>query len=280
MENLLNALKNHLGSLAVPAAEGAAQGINVMSPMFGPMGHVLNLGVQQQLHGLEPKNSPVPANKDVRDPFVNQIAQASPEMYNQGIPLHAAQTPTPTQQPNPIHTAMKAVLGSADPQMGQQQAANPSVTPTPQIPTSIPGIAPDVSNNMLSLLNNHIFPVTRKYGIPDALVAGQFAQESGFGTKPTKTNNYFGLKSHHGGFAQFDTPEAGAEYYAQTVTNNVPNFDQLKNDPQALLKAIQSQGTKNYEGDNGNPMQYVSDVSKNPAWQAFGQKRIIIPGTT
>lgn len=216
---------------------------------------------------------------------VNALGQQLGNLFNRPAnSIQPTRVPTPTQQPirpsfqsNPNQLpAGLSPLNIPHP-TAQPTMASPTVTPTPPLPTpqgavtQVPGLPAQVSQNFTTMLNQHILPVTRQYGIPDALVAGQAAQESGYMQKPAGQYNFFGLKAHsYPGFANFQTPEEAARYYAQTIQALVPNIGQMN--AQQGLMALQS-GRQRYEGDNPNPMMYVQSVSANPAFQVYNSSR-------
>ena len=168
---------------------------------------------------------------------------------------------TPSSQTSQTN-AIKQALNILNPSVQQSQAQ--TVAPTPSQ-------VPNINQGFINALNNQILPVTRQYGIPDALVAAQAAQESGYGQKPAAQNNWFGLKAHsYPGFANFPSIGDAARYYAQTVQSLAGgDLSKYKGNSMAILKAIQT-GKQHYEGDNPNPLQYVYDVSNNPVWKAYG----------
>lgn len=182
--------------------------------------------------------------------------------FGQGIRNQTAQA-QPTQAP---------VQNPAQPTQTPIQPTQPGVRQVPQMPTQIPGVTPEVSQHFLNIMQQ-VLPITRQYGIPDAVAAAQAAQESGYGTsQAAQANNYFGLmhwdpQTGKRSLHTFATPQQAATFYAQTVTSLVPNIQNMS--PYQALQALQS-GKQHYEGDNADPMQYVRDVSANPAWQAFG----------
>ncbi len=171
-------------------------------------------------------------------------------------PAWMANAPT---QPSALDQAKAQLSTRKSPSQNQ---VIPRITPAPQTL-----VHPDFAN----FVNEQLLPLTRKYGIPDAVAAAQAAHESGYGSSMAGNNNYFGLKAHsYAGFANFDSLEAAVKYYAETLAalagNNLETF---KNNPMGLINAIQS-GTSHYEGNNPDPMQYIYDTTNNPYWQAYG----------
>lgn len=225
---------------------------NVLGAISNQMPRLLNAPQQQGVPLQPPIQHPA-------QPIVNHMTQRFAPTVTPNV------TATPTRQPSPTPAPQQAVLGAQ---------TSPVVQPSPtgieptagSMPQQIPGLAPQVSQNFLTTLSQ-ILPVTRQYGIPDALVAGQAAQESGYMQHPAGQNNFFGMRGHSTPWANFQTPQEGATYYAQTITSLVPNIANLS--PEQALVALQS-GRQRYEGNNPNPMTYVNDIRQNPAWQAFG----------
>lgn len=207
-------------------------------------------GAQMVMHPFAANANPQTAAKTNNHITVAQKTWVTPDLSQQ----------TPTTSPTNI------------PQVLSAHTQQPVIL-TNNLPTQIPGVQQDQAQNFTNVLNNHILPITRAHGIPDSLVAGQSGQESGYGKYATG-NNYFGIMTWDPVTGKrflktFNSPEDAATEYAQTVTNLVPNIDKLKNNPRAILKALQS-GKRRYEADNADPMTYVNDISSNPAWKAYG----------
>jgi hypothetical protein len=139
-----------------------------------------------------------------------------------------------------------------------------TMTPTPS-PTAVPQDLPPASNNYLE---SQVLPRTRKYGIPDALAAGQWAAEGRF-VEP-QNNNWFNLM--YGGkvhpYQNLDTQTAD---YALTINNLLKNQGKdLKDikDPVEVLRLLQS-GKSRFEGHQADPQSYVNLVSNTPEFQRY-----------
>lgn len=176
--------------------------------------------------------------------------------------------PTPTQIPQQVLGTQSSTQAPNQPVVNQGQQSQPSS----QMPTQIPGLTSEQSQVFLNNISG-AFPITRQYGIPDAVVAGQAALESGNSLSPAGSYNFWGLKSNsHPGFANFNNIQEAAKYYAQTVTNHVPNIKNMT--PSQVMYALQSNGKQNYDAvgpsDNGNPYTYSKKVMSTGAWKAFG----------
>lgn len=187
-------------------------------------------------------------------------------------PQQAMQTLRSTPPPQPIQYNQNIANNQRLPLQIQQPPQQSIMQTIKDLPTVIKG----VPQNFLQTLNSQVLPITRQFGIPDAVVAAQAAHESGYGQSPAakNLNNLFGLMHFNPQTGQrsihsFASPQQAATFYAQTVQSLVPNLAQIKNNPQAVLQALQS-GKQRYEADNPNPQQYVYDVTQNPLWQAYG----------
>lgn len=69
-------------------------------------------------------------------------------------------------------------------------------------------------------LETKVFPITRQYGIPDAVAAGQFAAEGRFQGLGAERNNFFNINAvdHNPNLAhRYETPEQGIEAYASLI---------------------------------------------------------------
>lgn len=211
-----------------------------------------------------------------------QSAVNSPGGHAYGTNAPPLTISTPTPQPTRMPTLTQVpqqVLGTQSPtqasnqpvvNQGQQQSQQPPLVLG--MPTQIPGLTLSQSQKFINNISGAL-PVTRKYGIPDAVVAGQAALESGNGQSPAGQYNFWGLKSNsHPGFANFDNIQQAATYYAQTVTNHVPNIKNMT--PSQVMYALQGNGTQNYDApgpsDNGDPYTYSKKVMNTGAWKAFG----------
>ena len=237
-----------------------------------------NNSIQQSLNGVKNYLSlPSPTNpRTFGTDFDSIVSTGNNVIRGIGTGLDNAASFLGIKYPN-IQQNNKSILGTQNP-TSQQALIKTSITPTPTPPPSVITPAPQslIHSEFADILNNRILPITRQYGIPDAMAASQAAHESGYGTSDAaqKNNNFFGLmhfdkntgtRSIH----YFATPEESAHFYGQTVKAIVPNLEQYKTATLSALKALQS-GKQKYEGDNPNPMQYVYDVSQNPYWQAYG----------
>lgn len=128
----------------------------------------------------------------------------------------------------------------------------------------------------IEVLEKKIFPITDAAGIPRALVAGQVAIESAYGTSnlARNNNNYFGLlkgtdpQTGKLNFHKFDDPGRGAEMYAYTMTKG--NFrDRYSKDPVKYLYNLQNAKKPRYEGHSEKPYEYLDIVTNNPAFQKY-----------
>ncbi len=120
----------------------------------------------------------------------------------------------------------------------------------------------------LDFLETQLLPRTRKYGIPDALVAGQWAIESGRATNRAD-NNYFGL----GPGLKFATLDEAVKVYYVSLKHILArkgyNLDTIS-DPYQILQDLQ-QGDYRYEGHSPKPLEYVQLVSSVPEYVYYAQ---------
>lgn len=87
-------------------------------------------------------------------------------------------------------------------------------------------IVPEVED----FLTLKAFPITRQYGIPDAVVAGQFAREGRFNGVGAQLNNFFNIgftdslanSGNYGAVPRYASPEQGIEAYAKFITGQAP----------------------------------------------------------
>lgn len=208
-----------------------------------------------------------------------------------GKPAVKASSPTPTPYPGEdewvlnqfnkrggdareLHKTYRKAVESPDftgKYYGQKEA-----TPTPT-PTGMPveqavlGTSTDVAPDFDKVLNDYIFPVTREAGIPDALAASQTAIESGRRINPN--NNLHGIMQWDAqgkrSLRSFTNPSESAEHYVHTIKKNFPEAYSLRDNPKAMLKALQTGGKYRYEGDKSDPMEYVGMVENTPEWRKY-----------
>lgn len=123
-------------------------------------------------------------------------------------------------------------------------------------------------------------PIAEQYGIPMAVLMGQFAAEGRWKGLGANRNNFFNINAvdeNPNQASQYETPQAGIEAYAKLLAD--PTFRyapamQLRNDPVAMLKAIEQAG---YAGDpttydRRSPNGYASYsdfVMNTPEWKYY-----------
>lgn len=156
-------------------------------------------------------------------------------------------------------------------------------SPTPS-PTMADNSSPtyistaDVDPEIDEFLNTRIFPITRKYEIPDAVAASQFAAEGRLEGLGASRNNYFNIAAFDNDLGRtqiFKTPEEGVEQYARHIAGqgSYPSEEHkrkfqkaydLRHDPQKMLKEIETAG---YAGD---PATYAERAKNNfPSYSSF-----------
>ena len=136
---------------------------------------------------------------------------------------------------------------------------DPKATPTPT-PAQKRSLKPS------EFLEANILPITREYGIPDALVASQYALEGGRVTSNPQ-NNFFGLM-RNGQLIFYPSIEANVRDYALTIKNilKAKNYFLPMNKDEIIL-ALQSGDKPRYEGHNADPLAYVYTIKSLPEWE-------------
>jgi flagellum-specific peptidoglycan hydrolase FlgJ len=228
---------------------------------------------------MTPQNSPQKAvnmiNFDKIKQFLDVMQQGTQQVAPQGLPnltqpaVAGAQTmatPSPTAKPVATPQALKRYGIPADlpdPLLNVHEGW--------QYPTPTANPNAKLSPEFINVLEKKIFPITDAAGIPRALVAGQVALESAYGTSnlAKNQNNYFGLlNSKEKQFYNFDDPARGAEMYAYTMTKG--NFrDRYSKDPVKYLYNLQNAQKPRYEGHSEKPYEYLTLVTGTPAFQKY-----------
>lgn len=123
-------------------------------------------------------------------------------------------------------------------------------------------------------LEHTLFPLTDRYDLPRALVAGQWAIESGRAIhKPG--HNYFGLM-------QWDANRVRSLQYCSSLEVCVKNYASTiksihtrkgyaynpKDDPVTILKKLQ-EATPRYEGDESDTQHYIKLVSSTDEFKFY-----------
>jgi flagellum-specific peptidoglycan hydrolase FlgJ len=125
-------------------------------------------------------------------------------------------------------------------------------------PTPVPGL--NVAPESDKYLNEIVFPITRKYGIPDAVAAGQFAGESRGQSKYAQApyNNPYNINavdSNPDLAHQYPTPQAGVDAYGKLISTKYK--DALKQPTIVdILRYIEQGG---YAGDPNTYQQRSSE---------------------
>ena len=175
---------------------------------------------------------------------------------------------------------------------GPHVVPNPKKTPTPEPGQRgyTPATGP-VLEDVDKFIEGTVLPVTRKYGIPDAVAAAQFAAEGrNVGGLGSSRNNYFNLGAVDSNPDQafgFDTPEAGVEAYAKFISGegSYPSEEhkkrfekayQYRNDPRKMLKEIENAGyagdPKTYSQRAANDFRSYADFAMStPEWAKYSK---------
>ena len=171
------------------------------------------------------------------------IADVLPQGVKEKLPIIPRSTPTPTQAPVPT-----IVFGSTK---RNQETDN--------------------------FLRNRVLPITRRYDLPDAVVAGMYAAEGRTGGLGASRNNYFNIgafDSNLNNTHRYNTPEEGIEAYAKLLSGKYElgergsgKFDQrylpayeLRKDPVSMLRKIKELGYASRED-------YPEFIMSTPEWQ-------------
>lgn len=137
----------------------------------------------------------------------------------------------------------------------------------------------DAAPENIYYLVNNVLPLTRKYGIPDAVAAGQWAAEGRF-MRPSN-NNYWNLMWRN-------SPEEDLRVWPyENIENNVRDYDlTLRNlaslglgisqdqfgydkyAPDEIIRAIQS-GPQRFEMHSPYPTEYIDLVLNTPEYRYF-----------
>lgn len=147
--------------------------------------------------------------------------------------------------------------------VNQERAMNNYITPTPV------SVKPLVKSSTADFLNKILLPITRKYGIPDAVSAGQFAGEGRLGGFGAKRNNFYNIAAYDSNpdaAIHYATPEAGVEAYAKLIATN-PHYAQAysaRSDPAKMLGLIQKAGY-------ASRPDYSSFIQSTPEWKQYAQ---------
>lgn len=157
----------------------------------------------------------------------------------------------------------KGVLGAQSPSPTPSPTMAPTSTSTP---TPTQGIIPTSYPNQ-QYVEQTILPLTRKEGLPDELVAGQWAGEGRF-VNP-ENNNLFNLM-YGGKLHKYQNIPNNIADYALTIKNIVKGKgkDINKMDALEILKTLQ-EGNTRFEGHNKDPKQYVDLITSTPEYKNY-----------
>jgi hypothetical protein len=153
---------------------------------------------------------------------------------------------------------------SAD--IGSNGAA--SVAGLPRTPLSSPATPPPAATRQF--LESQVFPITRQYGVPDAVAAGQWAKEGGR-LLDNSAHNLFGLKNS-GGLIKYPSLERNIHDYGLTVKNILKTKGQdlaRVKDPSLVLQGLQT-GNQHYDA-GPDQAEYASGVSGTPEYRYYNR---------
>ena len=121
----------------------------------------------------------------------------------------------------------------------------------------------DPSN--IQWLEQNVLPITRQAGLPDPLVAGQWAIED-----RKKDTSMFNLRID-GKVHKYQNIENNVNDYIYTLNKILKakgyDLSQIK-DPQQILKILQT-GDLRFEGHSKDPMDYVKITSETPEYKHY-----------
>lgn len=111
----------------------------------------------------------------------------------------------------------------------------------------------NVANEVKSFLETTVLPITRKYGIPDAVAAGMYAAEGRGKGLGARRNNFFNINAideNPNAANAYETPEAGVEAFAKLLSEKYA---------EALKQGSVDEILNAIEGGNyaGNPQTYA-----------------------
>lgn len=147
------------------------------------------------------------------------------------------------------------------------------MTPTPTPPPPVQSVNNNVNLNedVLNFLENTVFPITREYGIPDAVAAGQFAAEGRFNHMGARRNNFYNIAAYDGKESQmpgYSSPEQGVAAYAKLIATN-PRYAKAmasSEDPAEMVRQIKMAGY-------ATRPDYAQFIMSTPEFKAFYKKR-------
>lgn len=200
--------------------------------------------------------------------FDKNIPTKNPAKKSNLIVFENKSTPTPTPTPT----------------------ATPTPTPTPQVKGASTmrfknGKPASTQQDVMQFIETTVLPITREYGIPDAVAAGQFAAEGRLQGLGASRNNFFNLGAYDSNVDNafdYKTPEDGVRAYADLIARKYPGVIGEK-DPVKAIQAVEKQGyagdpktwrqrKKEQDGVETPYRSYSDFVMNNPEWrQYYGQ---------
>lgn len=151
----------------------------------------------------------------------------------------------------------------------KQPIPSPSATPTPTLsPKKTPVKIGSKQRNAETdaFLENVALPITRQYGIPDPIVAGQFAAEGRLGGLGANRNNFFNLGAYDKNVSnafRYKTPEEGVKGFAKLLTTDPRYASYFKpgRDPLEILN--------DYASTYASNPKYVQLITGTPEWKKY-----------
>lgn len=159
----------------------------------------------------------------------------------------------PMRSPIPKSNGVRVVYPKDKPRAPlKMKVIDETVTPTIAPRKKIqPGMNVNLNPDVQKFIENTIFPITRKYEIPEPVAAGMFAAEGRLSGMGANRNNFYNIGAFDSDPNQanyFSTPEAGIEAFAKLLKEKkrYSKAFESRHDPVKMLEEIQNAG---YAGD-------------------------------
>ena len=175
--------------------------------------------------------------------------------------------PTPSPTPDPF-VEKGWVKGDDGTYRRPEDQPKPTNAPTPS-PTPPQSRAKVRTGESDAFIEDVILPITRQYGIPDAIAAGQFAAEGRLGGLGASRNNYFNLGAYDHNLDntfRYETPQDGVEAFARLLTEDKRYSPYFKEGRDAL------ETLQDYASTYASNPKYVDLITGTPEWRNYYNK--------
>lgn len=195
------------------------------------------------VRNIKKQHSPVPESE-----IINRQNEYDVNEYYRNIPKRNEQA----------DIARRVYLEALQKENNKSKFKIREVKRTPTRTLSRAPIRPDIviDPETQEFIENTLFPVTDRYGIPRAVAAGQFAGEGRLKGLGASRNNYFNIMAYdgrEGDMPGYATPEEGIEAYAKLMSGQYKladgNFDtryvpayEMRNKPEEMIRKIHALG--------------------------------------